>query len=322
MWVNEIAERCGHPKLALRSMDTGWKQRSQSMVIELVTKASQQPAIIAKVGMTDKLKIVRRREQRNIEGLGASARLAGAFVPDGTLVPISASFEALCLTVAPGHPAAHLLESGSVDPGVVMAVVSRWLESWNQLTRTDQPLHPDYLQDEVLGPLERLASRLERGDSYYGHMARLCDGVAGTTAPHVATHNDLTMANVLICADGGLSVVDWEAAKPATLPLLDYYYAFVDAFVASDRNQDRLQAFLSSVVRPTERSIVFHSRVRRLSQALNLSADVVRLAFHACWIGHAANELRHHQVGEDEPFGDILNAIACDPILIENRLGV
>lgn len=103
---------------------------------------------------------------------------------------------------------------------------------------TPTPLGREVLEREVLLSAEQLASQLDGGGEYAAALARRCAAVEGTTAPLTASHNDLTMWNVLIDDDGRLAIVDWEVAEEDTLPLKDLPYAIVDASVG-DRSLRR-----------------------------------------------------------------------------------
>jgi hypothetical protein len=114
--------------------------------------------------------------------------------------------------------------------------------------------------------------------------------------------------------------VDWEAARVEALPLGDFFYAAADASAAVRRYADRLRAFkacstANGIHAQTTRRL--HLRLRR---ALNISSDVATLCFHACWLHHAANELRAAEASDARPFLEIMQWLASNRASIDEWL--
>ena len=128
--------------------------------------------------------------------------------------------------------------------------------------------------------------------------------------PLVATHNDLTMVNVFVERSGSLGVVDWESAREQGLPLVDFYYAAADAAAAANRYADRLAAFREQFGDEAGSMSTARELERRLVGALGLRPEVVQLAFHVCWIQHAAAEQRATLEPAHRPFLEILRSVA------------
>jgi hypothetical protein len=110
---------------------------------------------------------------------------------------------------------------------------------------------------------------------------------------------------VLVSA-GGLGIVDWEAARGADLPLLDLWYALADG-LARARGIDHLGAVDILRGDATDIAPAIDGLPAEHAEALGLSPGQAQLGFHACWLGHADDELRR---GAPGPFVAIVEALA------------
>jgi hypothetical protein len=114
------------------------------------------------------------------------------------------------------------------------------------------------------------------------------------------------MANVLITRRG-VGIVDWEAAAPDCLPLVDVWYALVDALARAQRvshAEALARVLLGTSAAPAE----LRRAPAALAITLALTDDQALAAFHACWLGHAANEVRRGELRG--PFLAVVRAIA------------
>jgi hypothetical protein len=264
------------------------------------------PVVVAKVGSPGAARPA--REAAILEALGPGARAAGAALPEVMLVECDERRAVLFETPVPGRLAAALLgDTPALLPSLTQRL-AEWLESWNLETRTEQLLSGTWLEQEVGGPARVLAPALADGGRYLEWLESRCSAIAGTTVPLVATHNDLTMVNVFVARSDSLGVVDWESAREQGLPLVDLYYAAADAAAAADRYADRAASFAGlfgegppAATRGPERRIV---------EALGLPPTIVELAFHACWLQHAAAEQRAGPESGPRPFLEILRRVA------------
>jgi hypothetical protein len=118
------------------------------------------------------------------------------------------------------------------------------------------------------------------------------------------------MVNVFVERSGSLGVVDWEDAREQGLPLVDFYYAAVDAAAAANRYANRLAAFREQFGDGAGSFSPARELERRLVAALGLRPEVVELAFHACWIQHADAEQRATREPGRRPFLEILRSVA------------
>lgn len=265
------------------------------------------PAIVAKVGSSEDSGPA--GEADLLERLGRGARAAGAAVPEVLLVDRDERRTILFESPVEGRLAAALLgETPALLPGLSRRLVD-WLESWNLDTRSEQVLTETWLEHEIGRPARALAPALADGGRYLGWVESRCAAVAGTTVPFVATHNDLTMVNVFVSRSGSLGIVDWESARTQGLPLVDFYYAAADAASAADRYADRVASF-SALFGGAAPDAATRMLERRVVDALGLPRAVVELAFHACWIHHAAEEQRAGADSAPQPFLEILRSVA------------
>jgi hypothetical protein len=100
------------------------------------------------------------------------------------------------------------------------------------------------------------------------------------------------MWNVVLVNRGGIGVLDWTEAKEAGLPLGDLFYAIADAASACDGYRSRLDAVRACFLSGGSRAGTVVPLRDRLAAVLGLSPEVTELAFHACWLRHAATEQR------------------------------
>ncbi|MDQ5819915.1 MAG: aminoglycoside phosphotransferase family protein, partial [Actinomycetota bacterium] len=240
-------------------------------------------------------------EAETLRELGPAARAAGAQVPEPLRTGAVAGLPLLVETVVPGRPAASELRRGG--GARYLDLIVGWLERWNSATASRRRLSRTDLERAALAPL----ATLDLSAAYVQRVRDLCERVAGRTVPLVAAHHDLTTANVLV--GYGLGVVDWDTAEAAALPLTDFFYAVADARAAADGFADRAGSFGATFAADGTPAAEVAELQARLVSALGLDRDVVDLAFHACWLRHAANEAA--RADATRPFGEIVRRVAA-----------
>jgi hypothetical protein len=305
-WLFALRGEDVHAPLAVVSVS--WRSSGGSLVAHGFADGAARPAIVAKVrgpappGPVEEAAIIQR--------LGRAAGEAGAAVPEPLLVETGEHRALMLETALEGRVAAAILaETPALVPSVMRRLVE-WLENWNVDTRSDEPLSPTWVEHEIGERARALAPLLSDGGRYVEWLESRCQALAGTAVPLVATHNDLTMVNVFVGRSGSLGVVDWESAREEGLPLVDFYYAAVDAAAAANRYADRLAAFREQFGDGPGSLSTARELERRLVAALGLRPEVVELAFHACWIQHAAAEQLTTLESPDGPFLEILRTVA------------
>jgi hypothetical protein len=160
-------------------------------------------------------------------------------------------------------------------------------------------LDNEQLSQYLLAPTAILAPLLEQGKAYQDWLTARCAMLRGWRAPFVATHNDLTMWNILLDEQGGIGVVDWETASAQGFPLVDFFYAVTDAVAAVRGYVDRPQAFAACFAPRGSYEHVVGRLLRRFRHAVEIPDAIADLCFHACWLHHAVNE--HHSSGSSAP---------------------
>jgi hypothetical protein len=290
---------------------TSWRGREGAVVIYGFSSSDRSPSIVAKASLTTTFDPA--DESMILRDIGRNARAAGARVPQPVGLKRLGGRSVLLETPVLGSSFAVLLGSRPNRLANLLGQVVHWLEAWNCATVKRAPLSDAQLQREVLSPAALLAPFLEGGDEYRIRLARLCADVAGTTVPHVDTHNDLTMWNVVIDEQDRLGVLDWEGARRHDLPLIDFFYATTDAWAASRKYDDRLAAFEACFGDAGETPFVV-SRLREyLVRAMDVPLTVVELCLHACWLRQAEKERRSRGRAADPAFLQIVQSLALSP---------
>lgn len=279
-------------------------------VLHYFAPGASRPVAIFKQALTSSMAAGRRAEADLLRRLGPPAAQADARVPQAALVETQAGHLALRQTVVSGRSAATWL---ATHPGEVERLAERvadWITGWNASTARRAPLDPALLRMAVLVPAQRLAPHFEDAPAYLDWLQRHCVAAAGTPAPLVASHNDLTMWNILLDAGAPLGVIDWELAREADLPLVDLCYALADAIAAADGYRDRLAAFESCFLPGGAHAPLVGRLLRRATARLALTPEVATLCLHATWLRHAANEAGKKLPGEAHPMLAVVRTLA------------
>jgi hypothetical protein len=265
------------------------------------------PDLVVKVALAEAAEERLTREHGALIALGPSARSAGARVPsprrDGppwTLVT----------DVLPGRPAAALLARQPERLEEIGSIVAGWALEWAVRTASSGTLTAGVLEETLLRPLATVADTGVITPAYETALRTLAARVRGERLCFTAAHNDLTMANVLVAEDG-IGVVDWEEAVESSLPMRDVWYALVDA-LARAREIPRHRALAELVTEGPGIPRRLSSAPAVLAQELALGEDQALIAFHACWLGHAANEVSRGEM--NGPFREIVHALAKDVV--------
>jgi hypothetical protein len=182
----------------------------------------------------------------------------------------------------------------------VMDKLSRWLAAWGGSTggaSTDSTR----LRQQVLGAASALAALLPDGGRYTEWLAsRFAE--LDCLVPVVPAHNDLSVWNVVLDKHRALGVLDWEEACAEGLPLVDFFYAKIDAVMCSRRDSNRLAAVQACFTPPGAYYNTCSELLRRLKHAVAVPDELVDLCFHACFLSHAANELARDPCSREQQF--------------------
>jgi hypothetical protein len=264
---------------------------------------------VAKTALSQRDDARRLAEESRLGQLGASARAAGAEVPQILGRTVVGGRAVLLQSPLDGVPLVTKLKGKPELMPLVVAKLASWLLQWHRLTAQPRPFGDMEWEEMVLAPTEVLLPHLRHPEYANALKARLA-ALGAIQMPFVAAHHDLTMWNVLMDQrmdqHGQLGIVDWEEASASALPLTDFLYAVADAAAAVDGYTDRLAA-LRACFTPTGSYFATVAQWRsQLQSALGLSRQAVELCSYACWLRHAANEQRSAQAGDSRPFLHIL----------------
>ncbi|MDX6424264.1 MAG: hypothetical protein QOI67_1735 [Gaiellaceae bacterium] len=302
-WLFDAASvRADHGSVVVSS-----DRRLDDATLILRVLEGDRPVAVAKAGVDGASGRRIRADHEHAELLRKDASSAGAVVPHTLAFEDRARTVTLCRSALPGVVAARILGAAPARLPELTEHLAQWLRSWAATTAEQRPLEP-ILRRDLLQPARELSPLLANGDEYVAGLEALCSRVDGL--PSVATHNDLTMWNVVVPDEhDALGIVDWEAARVDGLPLVDLYYSFVDASAATNRYDDRVASWRACF----EPSGSHVGTARRLEESirrdLRLSNDAAAACFHACWVHHAANE-RRQLAGSRGPFLAIVDHLS------------
>jgi Phosphotransferase enzyme family len=294
----------GVPAGAKRSVvvSTAWRGDGASVVLHPFGPGAS-PPVIAKLALGSGA--APAAEESRLVRLGPAAARAGAGVPQPLTPTRLNDAPVLVETRLGGRILAPLLGRRPAQLWRRLTRLCDWLDAWQRLTATTTPITPDQLEREVLAPARALAPHLDRGETYVAALEARCAAAADGPGPLVASHNDLTMWNVLVDGRRQLGIVDWEVAEEATLPLKDFFYAVVDAVAATDRYADRPAAARACFDPDGEHAGRVAKLQASLTRSIAAAPEIVELAFDACWLGHARNELGKVDGSDPTPFREI-----------------
>ena len=266
-----------------------WRPGVGSVVLTVVDDSGR-PRVVAKIGASPTRARGGLDEAAALDELGPTACAAGASVPAVVWSGALGDVRVLVESAVPGRRAATVVAERPAKLAEVLDRLLEWLRRWNGLTAVEARLTDELLEQEVLAPARMVAEAVGVSPAYTEWLRARCAGLAGTEALLAASHDDLTLANVLVDG-GGLGVVDWDTARPRALPLVDFFYVVVDAHLAAEAEADRVDVLVDCFSPQGRRRHTVAPWEERLAAQMHASGPVLQLAFHACWLQHAANEV-------------------------------
>jgi hypothetical protein len=237
------------------------------------------------------------RAYENCLAFAAGARTAGFDVPEPRLLRLGAA-AALVADARAGETAAALLRRRPGDLAPFADRLVSTLEAWNLGSREILPFGASEAARQLAADLAVVEQRLET--DLVAAARRRLEEASGMTTAVAPAHGDVSMWN-LVVGPQGLTLVDWEAARPHLLPGFDAEYALVDATAAAAGYADRVAAFARSDVRGLR---------ERIAATTGVPPAVAALSPVATWAHHAANEQRSG--GDDSSFLAILRLVLAD----------
>jgi hypothetical protein len=306
-WLFKLQTGCQAGHVVVRF---GWRGQSSPALLYYFSINGQEPSTVAKIALTSTSGTRLIREAEALRRLGANAQTAGVRVPGLILTRQNDGNTVLLETFVEGHLLSYTLGKSTDSLPERMEELTGWIGRWNRLTRSAKPLDYERLNREVVKPASFLAPLLEKGREYQDWLSELSARMVGVPIPFVATHNDLTMYNILLDEHGQLGVVDWEAGREEGLPLVDFFYMLTDAVAAARWYVDRVEAF-DACFAPGGTFVDIVARLlRHLVHAIEIPTEVIDLCFHACWLHHAVNEHHVSKPSDTRPFLQIVQLLA------------
>jgi hypothetical protein len=289
-----------------------WRGFRGANILHCFTQGDVLPSVIVKTMSVENASACLDREAEVLEALGPGIQSTGVQAPQVLGKRRNAWGKALFLSPIRGRPASDLLAS---NPGLLsplLTKVVRWLERWHVASLNVRALAAEQIDQDVFAPIERLAPFLQNAEGYREWLADRIGAVVGTSLPFVATHNDLTMANVLVDEHDHLGVIDWETGMVESWPLVDFYYAVTNAARIAQGYTSRLES-IRVCYQPNG---LYTPDVKcweeQLRSAIGLSPSLAELCFHVCWLHHASNEHQVSHPGDPRPFLQIVQWLALN----------
>jgi aminoglycoside phosphotransferase len=310
-----LGDRSGVP-LERITISLSWRGAEGSAVALLLDDRSR-PSQVVKIALSEQRAAALAREARALESLGPSASAVGIRVPRVRAFR-KANPATLEQDYIAGRTAAVVLRSHRLSVNALLEQLAGVLRRWGVATATAETWDAGALERELLQPARRMAPELGNGAEYLASITRLGEAFLGRPLARCVTHGDLTMENVMLRASGDIGLVDWEEAREAGLPLTDFYYAAVDAMLHGGRVRDRPEAFERCYVRASPDRVAVDRLATGIAEALDFRAGAEQVAFHACWLQHATNELDAALPAAPRPFRDILQRIASSSDLFNS----
>lgn len=307
-WVCQADEVMQPPHMVI--IRTNMKATGSSAVLHCFDADQRQPSTVAKVSLSAQKDATRIAEAAALHRLGPHARAAGAHVPQLLRLSMVSNHPALLQTIVPGRAVSALIRARPQRLVSLMEQIARFVGTWNRRTTLHQRIEPERLTDELLSPAARLAPRLKEGHLYYAWLVAQCAQVQHHSLPLVATHNDLTVGNLLLDSHQRLGVVDWESGRLSDFPLMDFWYALTDAILAAHPTFDRPSAFRAWFMPSGAYALQVRRWQTRYFAQWMAHTTYAELCFHACWLRHASNEDRMIQPHAPRPFLGIVNLVA------------
>lgn len=300
-WLADAAGDACHPMVV-----TNWRGQGSSGVAFAFGGSS--PFLVAKRCSPESRPSV-LAEQEALSRVGTMRQLQGIRVPRP--LGFAAAGMWTLQGFVKGRPLGLMVQRGATEAEPACDALAEAVWAWNLETRVVRPADMEMLEAFLLGPLDEL-SRHVAVERYRKHLVDAFRRVAGRAVSLVATHNDLTGANVLWAPRGGaapLGLVDWEAFVPEGLPLTDLLYSICDLALAAHQGGGRFAAFRHCFVEETSWRNALDSKVAAWRRETGDSLEWLSLCFHACWLGHARNEQRQEPAAE-APFLSIVREIS------------
>lgn len=302
-------------------VNSSWRGPNGAVLLHAVNGAPGEPAAIAKTWLSADGEQSMAREVTGLDRCAAKAAESGIRVPKLLGQGRFGEHPYLVESAVSGEKASVVLQNQPERLEGLLSQLVSWMSAWNLATAQSRILTRGLMEEILIKPAQEVMADLQAAGRYLAALSALASRLVGQSMPFVQVHGDLTMVNVLMDRDVEPGVIDWETARPASLPLTDFVYAAVDAVAAIDDYRDRPAAYAACFV-PGGRYADLAGRLQsELAEKLGLTADEVTLCCHAAWISFALAERRENAKAVPDEFLQIVcqAAAALSEYEVESR---
>ena len=221
------------------------------------------------------------------EGPRHEARVLAALAEAG--MPRAAAPRVVATADLAGHGAVleEALEGRPLDRRLLRSDPGRWIGSVVKWLEDLPPAPRDAvasMNELVRAPLERLRLTWPQDRDLAALVARtlgIHESLEHQPLPAVFEHGDLSHPNLLVRADGGLGVLDWELARPDGVPLHDLSFFLGYVALAAFGEQDDPYAGLERVLAdPTWGAV---PALRAEAARLGIDRAAIPALIVTCW---------------------------------------
>lgn len=247
-------------------------------VFHLFGDGAREPRLVVKFSRRPGEAAAFERDRRGFAAVFAAGRSAAAHVPALVASVDASGYPASVESAAVGRRLSVLLRSPAPASEKRAAIehVAEWIVTVGRETR-----QPGGLEEEA----RRLHEEVVPAWEPFGAPADLVERVAGL--PGVLQHHDLWCDNVIVDARGNFTVIDWEDARRAGLPLWDLVYFLADSlarFDGAERDDERRRHFRALFRGEARSSPLLFEWVRRGAAACGVPSEAVGPTVTLCWL--------------------------------------
>jgi len=286
-------------------------EEGSKLVLLVFLDGNAAPRLAVKLGRTPAQNASLEAERRNLEALadrgdngqvGAPVVLGSSWI-DGRLILMQLPVEGRNLLELAAASRSTMYVRLVVDWLIHLARATRHVAaekalSDRRLAGPDAPEPGRLLRDL---PRESLPSPLS-----------ILNELRGESIPAVFEQRDLSTWNILVGADGRLTVLDWESASPAGIPVWDLFYFLLQYGFMVHRAagpQAQLRSFSDTFATRTGFGAIAHEAVARYIGAVGVRREWLSPLLAACWAHHAYGEASRRRVrASDTLFGQLVEA--------------
>jgi aminoglycoside phosphotransferase (APT) family kinase protein len=231
-------------------------------------------------------------EERALSALQRTSLGGIVGAPCPVFTGTSSDLRFLCETAVLGTPL-RSRTTGLMDVGRAHVVVDR-LTELGAASADSSTAAPSDVANDLRALFDRFVEFYRPSRRTSAFLARQIDRIrVAELLPLVFQHGDAGTWNVLVTEDGGIGLLDWEAANPHGMPLWDLFYFLRSVGVTISRasgERSSLRAFEHQFLGVTDLSHVLTAATRDYCEATGVSRELVEPLFHLCWMHRAVKQ--------------------------------